>query len=48
MGALGYEGPEVVAKAVKYAPGIKEGSLMWEEFLDFFFLRQADLTGKQS
>ncbi len=48
MGALGYEGPDVVARAVKQAPAVKDGSLMWEEFLDFFFLRQADLTGQQT
>lgn len=43
MNALGYESPEQVSKGVKNTPTAKEGCLMWEEFLDFFFLRQANL-----
>ena len=43
MNALGYGSSEDVTGAVKKATSIKEGSLMWDEFLDFFFLRQANL-----
>ena len=43
MNALGYGSSEDVTGAVKKAASIKEGSLMWDEFLDFFFLRQANL-----
>jgi len=43
MTALGYEGPEQVARGVKDLATTKDGSLLWEEFLDFFFLRQGGL-----
>jgi hypothetical protein len=39
MNALGYDSPEEVASAVKKASSGKEGCLLWEEFLDFFFHR---------
>jgi hypothetical protein len=45
MNALGYDQPEDVAAAVKKAASGKDGCLLWEEFLDFFFLRQAKLQG---
>ena len=45
MNALGYDSPEEVASAVKKAASGKDGCLLWEEFLDFFFLRQASLQG---
>ena len=45
MNALGYDAPEDVAQAVKRAASGKDGCLLWEEFLDFFFLRQASLQG---
>lgn len=46
MNALGYNSSEDVTSAVKKATSVKEGSLMWDEFLDFFFLRQANLQQK--
>jgi|LauGreDrversion4_2_1035121.scaffolds.fasta_scaffold27529_5 hypothetical protein len=39
MTALGYEGPEQVTRGVKDVASTKDGCLLWEEFLDFFFLR---------
>lgn len=39
MGALGYDGPEEVTAGVKKSVTAKEGCLLWEEFLDFFFMR---------
>lgn len=39
LNALGYDGPEEVTKGLKYLPSSKDGCLLWEEFLDFFFLR---------
>ena len=39
MSALGYDGPEEVTSGVKKATTTKDGCLLWEEFLDFFFLR---------
>ena len=45
MNALGYDTPEEVAQAVKRVTSGKDGCLLWEEFLDFFFLRQASLQG---
>ncbi len=41
MNALGYEGPEEVVQGVKQTVTVKDGSMLWEEFLDFFFLRQS-------
>ena len=43
MNALGYDSPEQVTSGVKKAATAKDGSILWEEFLDFFFLRQASL-----
>lgn len=45
--ALGYDGPEQVTRGVKDTPSTKEGSLLWEEFLDFFFHRQAGTEAKR-
>ena len=45
MHALSYDSPEEVASGVKKTPSGKEGCLLWEEFLDFFFKRQANLEG---
>lgn len=39
MNALGYEGPEEITTGVRKMPTTKEGSMLWEEFLDFFFMR---------
>lgn len=46
MNALGYDGPEEVTKNLKHTPTSKDGCLLWEEFLDFFFMRQSDLEGR--
>lgn len=43
MRALGYEDVDHVVQGVKEVLSIKEGCLLWEEFLDFFFLRQSNL-----
>ena len=45
INALGYDSSDDVAIAVKRASSGKDGCLLWEEFLDFFFLRQATLQG---
>ena len=45
MHALGYSRPEEIGHAVKDTLTLKDGCFLWEEFLDFFFLRQADLGG---
>ena len=37
MNALGYDSPNDVVSAVKKAISGKDGCLLWEEFLDFFF-----------
>jgi len=37
--ALGYNSPEEISQAVRNRLSAKEGSLVWDEFLDFFFLR---------
>lgn len=39
MNALGYEGPEQITSGVKKMATAKDGCMLWEEFLDFFFLR---------
>lgn len=44
MSALGYHNQNEISQAVKVAGSAKDGCLIWEEFLDFFFLRQASLT----
>ena len=41
MQALGYKDARGLGEAVKMAHGKKEGYLMWNEFCDFFFLREA-------
>lgn len=43
MRALGYNDADEVTKAIKVSGSEKDGCLIWEEFLDFFFLRQASL-----
>jgi hypothetical protein len=43
MTALGYKGAPDMREAIKKAPSAKDNTLMWAEFLDFFFLRQASL-----
>jgi len=44
--ALGYQSQIETAKAIEAATCRKEGCLTWEEFLQFFFFRQAELAGK--
>jgi hypothetical protein len=43
MRALGYSDQDEVAQAIKVSGSAKDGCLVWDEFLDFFFLRQASL-----
>ena len=44
LSALHYASAEDLSEGVRRnAGGVKEGVLLWEEFLDFFFLRQAKL-----
>ena len=43
MSALGYHDKEEVSHGIKVSGSAKDGCLVWEEFLDFFFLRQASL-----
>jgi len=43
MSALGYHNQDEIAQAVRVSGSAKDGCLVWEEFLDFFFLRQASL-----
>ncbi len=43
MSALGYRDGKDIAEAVKTTGCAKDGCLVWEEFLDFFFLRQVSL-----
>lgn len=46
MNALGYDGgADEVTGAVKRHVTTKDGSMLWEEFLDFFFLRAAKVSG---
>ena len=44
--ALGYRDQREIAAAVKSALSAKDGCLLWEEFLDFFFLRQSALQAR--
>ena len=44
MNQLGYDDPREVAEAIKQSGSIKDGCLLWEEFLDFFFLKDAPLN----
>ena len=39
MQALGYHRADEINNAVRSQITSKEGCLLWEEFLDFFFLR---------
>lgn len=41
MQALGYETHNQLSENVKLSPSKKDGYLMWSEFLDFFFLKDA-------
>lgn len=41
MQALGYESTNQLSENVKLSPSKKDGYLMWSEFLDFFFLKDA-------
>jgi hypothetical protein len=41
MQALGYETNAQLSDGVKMSAGKKDGYLMWSEFLDFFFLKDA-------
>jgi hypothetical protein len=41
MQALGYETNNQLSENVKLSPSKKDGYLMWSEFLDFFFLKDA-------
>jgi hypothetical protein len=44
MNTLGYHDPKDVAEGVRMSGSVKEGCLLWEEFLDFFFLRNSSLN----
>jgi hypothetical protein len=48
MNALGYEGPDEITQGVKKMSTTKDGCMLWEEFLDFFFLRQNQLEYRGS
>ena len=39
MHALGYRRAEEINNAIRQQLSSKDGCLIWEEFLDFFFLR---------
>ena len=43
MSALGYNDISQILTGVRDVNSIKEGCLIWEEFLDFFFMRQNKL-----
>jgi hypothetical protein len=45
MTILGYEDSKEVTKAIRTAYSIKDGNLLWEELLDFYFLSQAEAQG---
>ena len=45
MTILGYEDQADVTKAIRAAYSVKDGNLMWEELLDFYFLAQAEQQG---
>ena len=42
MTILGYEDSNEVTRSIRTAYSIKDGNLMWEELLDFYFLSQAE------
>ena len=46
MQALEYKDAKTLEKDVKIAAGKKEGCLTWEEFLNFFFLKNATLLDR--
>lgn len=39
MNSLGFRKEREIADAIRVAGGVKDGYMLWEEFLDFFFLR---------
>jgi hypothetical protein len=39
MRVLGYENHKQIADGVKYVHTAKDGCLLWDEFIDFFFLK---------
>ena len=41
MQALGYESTNQLTDNIKLAASKKDGYLMWSEFMDFFFLKDA-------
>ena len=43
MNTLGYDHPKELSQSIKLCGCIKDGCLLWEEFLDFFFLRNSSL-----
>ena len=46
MHALGYTDSRQLQDGVKCSAGVKDGYLMWSEFLDFFFLKSARLQDR--
>lgn len=48
MKVLGYEHHTEISSDVKSVPTTKEGCMMWEEFLDLFFLKQMHNQGNRS
>jgi len=46
MQALGYKESRTLGEAIKMSASKKEGYLMWSEFCDFFFLREATLKDR--
>lgn len=46
MQALGYKESRPLAENIKMHPTKKDGYLMWSEFCDFFFLRDATLKDR--
>ena len=48
MRALGYDDISQILTGVRDVNSTKEGCLLWEEFLDFFFMRQSHLQRTDS
>ena len=46
MKALGYEEVDDIVQGVRDVLSTKDGCLVWGEFVDFFFLKQAQLEKK--
>jgi len=46
MQALGYTESRTLGEAIKMAASKKDGYLMWSEYCDFFFLRDATLKDR--